>query len=90
MKTGGDRFGVIAEGLSAIFDDLGNTRVTAGGGLKDDSRKQRHFHLIRCLRPANEFIKIVQRKRLQNFYRKRPFHPLQIVFAQDQAQRLNG
>ena len=67
-----------------------HTRVAAGCGFKHHRSQHCNLHLVRRLRPANKFIKIVQRKRMQDFRSELHFTAVQIVFAQDQAQRLNG
>ena len=51
--------------------------------------KQSDFHLVRGLGPAHQFVQIIQRKCVQHFGRELNFAAVQIVFAQNQSQRLN-
>ena len=61
-----------------------------GGRLKYDRREHGDLHFVRRLDPANKFIEVVQRKRVQDFRGEIHFAAMQIVFAQDQAERLHG
>ena len=67
-----------------------HARVATRCSFKDYRRQHRDLHFVRRLRPANEFVKIVQRKRVQDFRSELHLTAVQIVFAQDQAQRLDG
>src|SRR5216117_3653791 len=90
MQTGGHSLGVFAENTSAFFDYLHHTRIPSSCGFKDYGCQHRDFHFICRLHPANQFIKIVQRKRLQDFGSELHLAVMQIVFAQDKAERLDG
>ena len=90
MQTGRDSLGVFAEDARAFFDDLHHTRIPSSGGFKDHRRQHRDLHFVRRLHPANQFIKIVQRKRVQDFRSELHLAVMQIVLAQDQAKRLDG
>ena len=89
-QAGCDRFGVFSENTRTFFDDLHHTRIAARGGFKYDRRQERNLHLICRLRPADEFVKIVQAKCAQNFCGELHFAAMQIVFAQNKTQRLNN
>ena len=60
VQPGCDRLGVFAEDARAFFDDLHHTRVTLSCGFKHHRRQHCDVHFVRCLHPANQFIKIVQ------------------------------
>src|SRR5438876_12377831 len=90
MQTGGHSLGVFAENTSAFFDYLHHTRIPSSCGFKDYGCQHRDFHFICRLHPANQFIKIVQRKRMQDFGSELHLAVMQIVFAQEQAERLDG
>ena len=62
----------------------------AGCRLKHDRSEHGDFHFVRRLHPANQFIKVVQRKRVQDLRGEIHFGAMQIVFAQNQAERLHG
>ena len=90
MQTSGNRLGVFAENTCAFLDDLDHTRIAAGCGFKYYRGQHCDLHFVCRLRPANQFIKIVQQKRMQDFRSELHFATTQIVFMQDQAQRLHG
>src|ERR1043166_10001850 len=90
MQTRGHSLGVFAEDTSAFFDDLHHTRIPSSCGSKDYGCQHRDFHFICRLHPANQFIKIVQRQRVQDVGSKLHLACMQIVFAQEQAERLHG
>jgi hypothetical protein len=90
MQTTGDSLGVFAEDTRAFFDDLVYARVATSCSSKDYGGQHRDLHFVRCLGPANKLVKIVQRKRVQDFRSELHLTTAQIIFAQDQAQRLNG
>ena len=90
MKPRRDCFGVFAQNFSAALDDFHYACIAARRGFKNDRCEHGDFHFVRRLRPANEFVKIVQRKCVQDFRSKLHLNTMQIVFTQDQAQRSNG
>src|SRR5260370_22843897 len=89
MEPGRDCLCVLAQSLSALLDDLHYARIAGGGSSKNSWREHRDLHFVGGLRPANEFIEIVERKRVQDFRSELHFAMMQIVLAQDEAQRLN-
>ena len=89
MEPGRDCLCVLAQNLGALLDNLHYTRIAASGSFKNNWREHRDLHFIGGLRPANEFIEIVERKRVQDFTSELHFAMMQIVLAQDEAQRLN-
>ena len=90
MQSRCDGLGVFTEDTRAFFDDFHHPRITLRCGFKDHRRQHRDFHFVRRLHPANQFIEIVQRKRVQDFRTELHLAAMQIVFTQDQAERLNG
>ncbi len=64
--------------------------VAFGGCFENDRSHHGDFHLVRILRPADEFIAAVQEKRAQDIGGKLGFAAMEIVFAQNKAKRLNG
>ncbi len=90
LQTGRDCFGVFAQNLRPVFNDLHDTRVTAGGRFENGRCEHCDLHFVCRLRPADEFVKIVQGKCAQNFRGELHFASAQIVFAQNQTQRLNN
>jgi hypothetical protein len=66
------------------------TRIAGGARLKHDRSEHGDLHFVCRLRPANKFIKVVQRKRMQDLRGEIHFGAVQIVFAQNQAERLHG
>ena len=89
MEPGRDCLCVLAQNLGALLDNLHYTRIAASGSFKNNWREHRDLHFIGGLRPANEFIEIVERKRVQDFRSELHFAMMQIVLAQDEAQRLD-
>src|SRR5947207_3886824 len=89
MKPRRDCLSIFAQNLCAAFNDLHNARIAAGCAFKHDWCKHCNLHLVCRLRPANELVKIVQRKRVQDFRSELHLLAMQVVFAQNQAQRLN-
>src|SRR4030095_5822781 len=89
MKPRPDCLGVFAENSSAFLDDLHHLHIAAGCGFKHNRGQDCDLRFVRRLCPANELIKIVQRKRVQNFRGELHLLAMQVVFTQDQAQRLN-
>ena len=81
VQTTGNGLGVFTENTRALFDDLIYPRVASGCGFKYDRSQQRDLVFVRRLRPADKFIKIVQRKGVQDFLSERHFTTMQIVFA---------
>ena len=90
MKAVGYRLGVFAQNPSALFDDLYDARIAAGRRLEDHRSEHGDFHLVRCLHPANQFIEVVQRERMQDFRSEIHLGAMQIVFVQDQTESLDG
>ena len=90
MQPGRDRFGVFAKNPRAFFDDFHDTRISAGSRFKHDRRQHRDFHFVGDLGPAHQLVQIVQRQRAQNLGGKLDFATVQIVFAQNQAERLQA
>ena len=90
MKTRRHRFGVFAQTTRAFFDDFHDARVAVRRGFENNRRQHRDFHLVRGLRPAHEFVEIIQGERVQNFRGELHFAAMQIVFAQNQPQRLDN
>ena len=89
MEPARDCLCVLTQNLGALLDDLHYTRIAASGSFKNNWREHRDLHFVGGLRPANEFIEIVERKRAQDFRSELHFAMMQIVLAQDEAQRLN-
>ena len=56
--------------------------------LENNRAQHRDFHLVGRLGPADEFVAAVQGERAQNLGRELGFATMQIVFAQDESQRL--
>src|SRR5438874_10612656 len=90
MKPGRDCLCVFAQNLGAVFYNFCHARIAPSCGFKNDRREHRDLHFVRCLGPANNFIKIIQRKCMQDFRRELHLAAVQIVFMQEEAQRLNG
>ena len=90
MQPGRDGFGVFAKNARAFFDDFHDARISTGSRFKHDRRQHRDFHFVGGLGPAHELIEIVQRQRAQNLRGKLDFATVQIVFAQNQAERLQA
>ncbi|PYI41551.1 MAG: hypothetical protein DMF12_09955 [Verrucomicrobia bacterium] len=90
MQSGCDGLGVFAQDARAFFDDLHHARIALGRRFKNHRRQHRDFHFVRRLHPANQFIQIVQRKRMQDFRGETDRAAMQIMFPQDQTKRLNG
>ena len=87
MQPRRDRLGVFAKNERALFDDLRHAHIAACGRFKNHRRQRGDFHFVRGLGPANELIEIVQGTRVQNFCGQLHFAAMEIVFAQDQAER---
>ena len=64
--------------------------VAVLGCFKYNGREHGDLHFVGRLRPANELIAIVERERAQNARRELSFAAVQIVFAQNQTERLHG
>ncbi len=89
MKTCRDNFDILAQTSRPFLNDFQDPRVTVGSRFEDNWSQHRDFHFISGLRPANEFVQVVQGKGLQNFCRELHFAAMQIVFTQNEAQGLN-
>ena len=90
VQTRRDCLSVFAENTRTFLDDPYHASIAAGRSFKYDRRKHCDFHLICRLRPADEFVEIVQGKCPQNFCGELHFAAMQIVFAQNETQRLNN
>ena len=89
METRGNDFNKLTQTTRAFFYDLHHARVAVGGGFKNHRRECRNLHLVGGLRPAHQLVEIVQRQGVQHFGRELDLAAVQIVFAQNQAERLN-
>ena len=76
MQTSGDRLGVIAENTRAVLDNLDHARIAAGCGFKHCRGQHCDLHFVCGPRPANQFVKIVQRKGVQDFRSELHFAPV--------------
>src|SRR5207244_13139569 len=83
-------FGVFAEGAGAVFDVLADTRLATDRSFKHNGGRLRDLVFVRGLCPAHEFVKIVQRKGVENLRSERHLTAMQVMLAQDQTQRFNG
>src|SRR5204863_5874841 len=71
-------------------DDLDDVRVAVCGRFKNNRSERGDFHLVRVLRPAHEIVATVERERAENGGGKLAFAAMQIVFAQNESERLHG
>ena len=90
MQARRDSLGVFAEDTRAFFDDLVHTRLATGSSFKHNRGQHRDLVFVRCLCPAHELVKIVQRKCVENLRSERHLTAMQVMLAQDQTQRFNG
>jgi hypothetical protein len=90
LQTGRDCFSVFAQDLHAAFNDLHDARVTAGGCFENGRCEHCDLHFVGRLRPPDEFVKIVQGKCAQNFRGEFDFAAAEVVFTQNETQRLDN
>ena len=90
VQAVGDSLCVLAKNARAVFDDLHRPCIATSCRFKYYRREHCDFHFIRRLHPANQLIEVVQRERVQNFRSDLQFRTMQIVFAQNQAECLDG
>ena len=90
MKPRRDCLCVFAQSMGAVFYNFRYARIAAGCGFKNNRCEHRDLHFVCRLGPANDFIEIIQRKCVQDFRGELHLAAVQIVFTQEEAQRLNG
>ena len=89
MQPGRNYFSVFGQNARAFFQDLNHRLVAVGCCFTNDGRQHCDFHFVGCLRPAHEFVEIIQRQSAQNTRGKLRFAAVHVVFAQNEAQRLD-
>ena len=87
MQPGRNYFSVFGQNARAFFQDLNHRLVAVGCCFTNDGRQHCDFHFVGCLRPAHEFVEIIQRQSAQNTRGKLRFAAVHVVFAQNEAQR---
>src|SRR5438270_3631805 len=90
MQARRHSLGVFAEDTRAFYDDLVHTRLPTSSSFKNNRGQHRNLVFVRCLCPAHELVKIVQRKSVENLRSERHLTAMQVMLAQDQTQRFNG
>ena len=90
LQSGCHGFGVLAKNARPFLDYFHDARIAGRRGLKNDRRQHGHFHFVGGLRPAHQFVQIIHRKRAQDFCCELDFAAVEIVFAQNQSQRLDA
>ena len=81
---------VLAQNPRSFFENFVHARIAAGGRFEDNRCEHGDLHFIRRLRPAHQFVEIVQRKSAQDVGGELDFAAVKIVFAQNQSQRLDA
>src|SRR3954468_21704881 len=81
--------GVGAKNTRTFLDDLEDAFITGRCGFKNNRRQQRNFHFICRLGPSDQLVEVVQRQGLQNPRSELDFVAVEIVLAQNEAERLN-
>src|SRR5437016_8846349 len=90
MKPGCDCLCIFVQNLGAVFYNFCHARITPGCGFKNNRREHRDLHFVCCLDPPNDFIKVIQRKCVQDFRGELHLATVQIVFTQEETQHLNA
>ena len=83
-----DRRRVFAQHSGGFIDDFHHAFVAVHRAFENDRRQSRDVHFVRGLGPADQFVAAVQTQGAQNRGGKLGLAPVQIVFAQNETQRL--
>ena len=89
-ETRRDRGRVFAQHAGPFVDYFHRALIAVHGRFKNDRSQARDVHLVRGLRPPDQFIAAIQRESPQNARGELRFAPVQIVFAQNETERLEG
>ena len=79
---------VLAEDSCGLIDDFHDAFIAVDRAFKNHGRQPRDVHLVGGLRPPDQFIAAVQTEGAQDGGRELRLAPVQIVCAQNEAERL--